>query len=115
MYQTGYAENLESSPRECRERERLALDRAIELLENAERVGADSLAAAEALHFVSRLWKALIEDLICPENDLPDILKGDLVSVGIWVLRETDSIRSRRSQSFQGLIEICSMIRDGLR
>ncbi|ACK49028.1 flagellar FlaF family protein [Methylocella silvestris BL2] len=115
MYQRSYAESLESSPGECRERERRALDHALQLLEKARHDGVGSAAAAEALHFLCRLWKALIEDLISPENDLPDVLRGDLVSVGIWVLREADSIREEKSSNFRGLIEICSAIRNGLR
>ena len=115
MYQIRYAENVVDSPRECRDRERRALDQAIARLEQAEIAGLGSAAADEAVHFVCTLWKALIEDLICPENDLPDILRGDLVSVGIWILREADAIQQGRSNGFGGLIEICSMIRDGLR
>ncbi len=115
MHQLSYAENLESVPSECRERERRALNHALQLLEMAEHDGAGSAAAAEALNFLCNLWKALIEDLISPENDLPDVLRGDLVSVGIWNLREADSIRAGVSNNFRGLIEICSVIRDGLR
>ena len=115
MYQLGYAESIGDSPRECRDRERRALDQAIALLEQGENAGLGSPAAGKAVHFVCTLWKALIEDLICPENDLPDILRGDLVSVGIWILKEADAIQRGRSNGFGGLIEICSMIRDGLR
>jgi flagellar protein FlaF len=115
MYQSSYAEQLVETPRECRDRERRAFDRAIELLEQAEEDRGSTSKSAHALQFICRLWEALIEDLAAPENDLPDMLKAKLVSIGIWVMREVESIRLGRSRNFRGLIEICSIVRDGLR
>jgi flagellar protein FlaF len=115
MYQISYAENLIDNPSECRDRERRALEHAIGLLEKAQAAGVRSPAAAEALSFVSTLWRALLEDLVAPENDLPDVLRADLVSVGVWILKEADLIRIGRSESFLGLIEVCAIIRDGLK
>lgn len=115
MYQQSYAEAIDESAQECRQRERRALERSIALLEEAEETGSGSSVAREALGFARRLWKALIEDLADPENDLPDGLRGDLISVGIWILRETDSIEQGRSSGFRSVIEISAMIRDGLQ
>ncbi len=115
MYQLSYAETVEESARECRERERRALERSIALLAEAERNGTGSPAAIEALAFVRRLWRTLIEDLAGSENDLPDALRGDLISIGIWILRETDAIEKGRSNGFRSLVEISGMIRDGLK
>lgn len=115
MYEFSYHEALEDNPKDCRERERLALERAIGLLEAAEGAGTGSQAAADALIFLSRLWRAFIEDLACPDNDLPDVLRADLLSVGLWIIKEADGILACRSQNFRGLIEICTMIRDGLK
>lgn len=115
MYQLSYEETLEDSPRDCRERERLALDRAILLLEDAEDAGTGSKVATEALFFLGKLWRAFIEDLVSADNDLPDVLRADLVSVGLWIIKEADLILAGRSQNFRGLIEICTMIRDGLK
>jgi flagellar protein FlaF len=115
MYQLSYAETVEESSRECRDRERRALDRSIALLEKAEGAGGGSAAAMEALRFARRLWKALIEDLADSENDLPDVLRGDLISIGIWILREADALEAARSNGFRSLIEVSAMIRDGLK
>ena len=54
----------------------------------------------EALSFLRRLWRALIEDLVDLENDLPDVLRGDLISIGIWILREADAVENGRSHGF---------------
>lgn len=115
MYQTSYAEALETSAGDCRERERRALDHSIALLQDAQAGGRGSPAASDALRFVCRLWKALMEDLIDPENDLPEVLRGDLISVGIWILREAEALETGRSPSFRALIDVSAMIRDGLK
>jgi len=115
MYQFSYAEILEDNPEGSRNREREALDHAIELLQLAKLKGRNSREAIDALYYVSKLWIILIEDLVNPENDLPDVLKADLISVGIWVTKETDLIRSGKSENFDGLADICGMVRDGLR
>jgi flagellar protein FlaF len=115
MYQSSYAEQFEETPRECRDRERRAFDQAIELLQQADDSGAASSNATNALQYLCRLWQALIEDLVEPDNDLPEVLRADLVSIGIWMIKEAEAIRSGQSSNFRGLIEICSIVRDGLR
>lgn len=115
MYHLSYAEHLDDNPKDCRDRERLALEHAIVLLQKAEGMGAQSQEAVEALGFIGNLWNAFIEDLVDPDNDLPDVLRADLVSVGLWIIREAALIRSGQSQNFRGMTEICTMIRDGLK
>jgi flagellar protein FlaF len=115
MYQFSYAEVLEDNPHDSRDRERQALDHAIELLELARQKGRTSREAIDGLHYVRKLWMILIDDLANPENDLPDVLKADLINVGIWITRETDMIRLGKSENFQGLIDVCGMVRDGLK
>jgi flagellar protein FlaF len=115
MYQFKYAEVLENAPKAARERERQALERSIELLEAAAKCGLQSPEAVEALFFVRRLWAAFIEDLANPENDLPPPLRADLISIGLWVLREVDNIRLERTQTFADLIEVSRSICEGLK
>lgn len=114
MYQFSYAEVLDETPRSAREREREAIDRSIELLREAEASGVRSREAVEAVLFVRRLWSYFIEDLTKAENDLPQALRADLISVGLWVMREAEQIRLEKSENFKGLIEVSSSIRDGL-
>ena len=115
MYQFSYAEGLDETPQGARERERQALDRSIELLEAADKVGVRSREAIEALLFVRRLWSVLIEDLADPENDLPQALRADLISIGLWIMREAEQIRLEKSSNFRGIVEVSTVIRDGLR
>ena len=115
MYQISYAEHIADNPKDCRDRERLALEHAIDLLQKAEAAGARSRESVEALGFVGKLWNAFIQNLVDPENDLPDVLRADLVSVGLWIIKEAALIRSGQSQNFRGMIEICTMIHAGLK
>jgi flagellar protein FlaF len=114
MYQFPYAEVLDETPQGARERERQAIERSIELLEAADKAGAQSREAVDALHYLRRLWSLLVEDLAKPENDLPEQLRADLISIGLWVIREAEQIRLEKSTNFKGIIEVSQNIRDGL-
>lgn len=115
MYKFYYNEVLDESPKQAREQERTALERSIALLQEAEQKGAQTREAVEALFFVRKLWGIFIEDLAKPENSLPPKLRADLVSVGLWVMRETEEIRQGRSTNFKGLIDVSRIISEGLR
>lgn len=115
MYQFPYAEVLDDAPKAARERERKALEHCVGLLRAAQAQGARSREAVEALVFLRRLWSAFIEDLASAENDLPKAVRADLISVGLWVMREADDIRLEKSDKFDDLIEVCEVIHEGLK
>ncbi|MEF2071741.1 flagellar biosynthesis regulator FlaF [Consotaella aegiceratis] len=114
MYQFSYAEVTQDVCVDARERERQALDRCVELLQRAEKNGPRSRDAVEALYVTRSLWAILIEDLASSDNDLPQQLRGDLISIGLWIMREAEAIRAGKSENFKGLIQISETIRDGL-
>lgn len=115
MHAFSYAEVVEDSGATSRERDGKALDVAIELLKRAEANGAGSVESAEALYFSNRLWSTFIEDLGRPENGLGQDLRAALISVGIGLLRESERIRSGEATSFAHMIEVSTIIREGLR
>ncbi|HXF55683.1 MAG TPA: flagellar biosynthesis regulator FlaF [Hyphomicrobiaceae bacterium] len=115
MYRFSYAEILDEAPKQARDREREAIERSIELLRAAEAKGSGTREALDAVLFVHRLWAALVEDLAKPENDLPKALRADLISIGLWIMREAEQIRLGKSENFKGLIEVSSEIAEGLR
>lgn len=114
MYQFTYAEIVDDSPQEMRAREYDALSRCIALLEAANRAGPKSREAESALTSLRRLWTIFVEDLSSSGNDLPDDLRGQLISIGIWVMKEIERLRLGATESFDDLIEINAIIRDGL-
>ena len=115
MYQAGYAEVLDDATAMARSHERRAFDRAIELLVAAQERGRRSRESVEAVLFVTRLWTMMLEDLASPDNGLPPELRANLISIGIWVLKEVERIRREESDNFAGIIEISESIRSGLK
>lgn len=115
MYEFSYAEIQSDSVADSRDREKQVLTRSIELLTSAKAVGVRSMETIEALRFVNRVWTTFVEDLGDPENSLPKELRANLISIGLWVLREAEEVRQERSEDFDGIIEITAIIRDGIQ
>ena len=115
MYQFSYADIQTDSVADAKDRERQLLTRSIDMLVAARAVGSASMEAIEALHFLNRVWTSLIEDLGSPENALPKELRANLISIGLWLLREAEDVRQGRSDNFDGLIEVSQIIRDGIQ
>jgi len=114
MYRRFYREVMEDDPQLARANERAVILHSIQLLDRAEKAGAKSRQAVEALFFLRRLWEFLLVDLGNPENQLPPKLRADLISVGIGVLKEADAIRRGESTDFASLKEISQTIAAGL-
>jgi flagellar protein FlaF len=114
MYKFSYAEVLEETPQTARQRERIVIEHSIELLLAAEAKGTNSREAIEAIYFLRQLWAYFIEDLGKPENELPKGLRADLISVGLWLMREAEEIRQGKSGNFKGLIDVSRLIAEGL-
>lgn len=114
MIMLRYAEIEEDSPADARERERQLLDQSIDLLTRAVEEGPKSFVRVDAIHFTIRLWSALLEDLASPDNALPKELRANLISIGIWILREADKVRKGESDNVSGILDIIKIIRGGM-
>lgn len=115
MYQFSYSEILEDSPQDCRQREYDLFERAIEMLRAAEDYPSQSPEMLGAIVFLQRLWTFLIKDLGHPDNGLPDKLKGQLISIGLWVMKESNLIIRGENGNLAALIDINILIKDGLK
>jgi len=115
MYQFSYADIQTDSIADAKDRERQLLDRSIDLLVAAQKAGIDSHQAVEAIHFMNRVWTSFLDDLGNPENELPKELRANLISIGLWLLRESEAVRQGTSNNFDGLIEVSQIIRDGIQ
>jgi flagellar protein FlaF len=115
MYQFSYADIQTDSVADAKDRERQLLSRSIDLLTTAHDKGVKSMEAVEAIHFLNRVWTSFIEDLGSAENELPVELRANLISIGLWLLREAEEVRQGRSDNFEGLIEVSQIIRDGIQ
>ena len=115
MYKFNYADVLEDTELSARHDEAAAIEQSIELLETAQAAGARSREAIEALFYLRRLWSLLIEDLASADNDLPESLRADLISIGMWIMRQAENIRTGNSDDFKGLIDVSRIIMAGLK
>jgi flagellar protein FlaF len=114
MYQFSYAEVVDDSPHEMRARERQAMDRAIQLLREARDKGPGTREVVEALFYLRRLWSIFLNDLNNPDNELPQQLRAGLISIGIWINKEIERIRTGQAKDLTPMIEINEIIRNGL-
>lgn len=115
MYQLAYDEALSGSPVETRASEREAIDRSIEYMEAAEKAGPMSREEIVAINFLRQLWTILIEDLATEGNGLPPLLRAQVISIGLWILRQADDISMERQSAFRSIIDISKLIREGLK
>lgn len=114
MFEFAYREIVDESPRAMRAQERRALDQVIEKLRVAATTGPGSRETVTALFDLRSLWGAFLDDLNSPENALPAPLRAGIISIGIWVNREIERVRSGATGDLAPLIEINEIIRDGL-
>lgn len=115
MYRFSYAEVVEDAPRECRQREYEVFDRAISLLKAADGLPPRSAKSLEAVEFLQRLWTVFVQDLAHPDNELTDELKAQLISIGFWVMRESSRVAIGENTDLSALIDINTMIQEGLK
>ena len=114
MYQHSYAEVLEDDQSAARRTEAQALDRVVAMLMAADAVPHPSREGIDALYCTRTLWTLFITELAAPENALPDTVRANLISIGIWIMREADAIRLGASRNYAGIADVCAIIRDGL-
>jgi flagellar protein FlaF len=109
-----YEAVAEDSNLEARNRERRALSLGIDRLEQLQTSGSNRNDRIDSLLYIRRLWAIFIEDLASPENGLPEKLRADIISIGLWVLKETDRLLEEKSNDMMHLIDINRLIRDAL-
>lgn len=114
MYNSYYAECSALSSELSRNHEWSALDQVVTGLKQAKECGVSSAEGVKALHNTMMLWSFLLEDLSDHNNELPEQLRADLISIGIYVVKQVGRIREEGLSDIDGLIDINTTIRDGL-
>ena len=115
MFRNAYKDIASDDFTAERANEAMAIDHAISLMKEGQEKGMDSVEAVKARHFVRRLWLYFLDDLTDPGNGLPDALKAQIISIGIWAVKETERIEQGAVASFDDLAGIMKIIRDGLK
>lgn len=76
--------------------------------------GSDTKKICEAAQFNRELWTVLQADLADSRNKLPDQLKANLLSLSIWVQRQTSAVM-RGEASVDSLVQVNTDIMEGLK
>ena len=111
---SSYETVIEDSGREARSREQRALDHGVDLLRQLQGGNLKSPEENEALLYIRRLWAFFVEDLANPRNGLPEALRAELISIGLWIIKEADRIRQEEATDVDELVAINIIIRDAL-
>ena len=110
-YQQQQKRNL--SPREV---EAMAFTKAAVLLEDAKKHSNNIEEYSKALRFNHLLWTIIQADLTEPENELPDEIKANVMSLSIFVDKQTTkALRSSTASDLDVLININRNLAAGLR
>ena len=102
MYQFSYADILADDADDARARERQALDQAVAMLLHAAEGAPRSPEEVKAVEFTTELWALFIKDLAHPANAMPDLLRANLMSIGLGVMGECRRIMLRDSRDLVG-------------
>ncbi len=114
MYNLSYAEVMDDLCNDDRLNEHEAMGIVIGKLNVAHEKGVRSAEAIDALFYTRRLWGYFMEHLADDANQLPDETRANLISVGIWILKEAEILRNWEKEDFSDIIEINAIIRDSL-
>lgn len=95
-----------------RQREYRAFAMLTRAMEEAE--ASDQMAKVRAVAKNQQLWLTLQKDLISEENGLPKELKGQLLSIALWVARYSGPAM-RGEAELAPLITVNKQIMEGLR
>lgn len=87
----------------------------IRLMRIAKEKGPGTVEEVDALFYLRRLWTIFTGDLSKAENELPAEIRANLLSIGGWMLKEIERVRSGSLSDLTPMIEINEIIRDGLR
>ena len=114
MLSNAYMDTLEDSQQDARAREREVFSEAIRLIEESHSNPQDYAARATAIHHNIRMWSFFMEDLARPENQCSSEFKAGFISVGIFVLKHLQSMRSQPDKGFGAVREINETMLTGL-
>jgi len=110
-YQQQQKRNL--SPREV---EAMAFTKAALMLEDAKKFIGNITEYSKALRFNHLLWTIIQADLTDPENQLPPEIKANVMSLSIFVDKQTTkALRSNTATDLDVLININRNLAAGLR
>jgi flagellar protein FlaF len=93
----------------------MAFIKAAAMMEDAKRTPKDKALFLQALRFNQLFWTILQADITDPKNELPDPIKANIMSLSIFVDKQTgQAIRSEDPKDLDVLISINRNLAAGL-
>jgi flagellar protein FlaF len=83
------------------------------LMDAAQAPAEDVAKRIDALDWNRRLWSTLAADCAQPENELPQDVRAQIISLSMWVGRHTSAV-VRREEAFDALIDLNRTMMQGL-
>jgi len=114
MPQFGYSESLEDAQESAREDEREVLGDSITVMEESDRDPDNLVKRIEAIYLTTRLWSHFLNDLASQDNVSSDEMKGGLISIGIFIMRHVEKMRTDKQLTFEPIVDITKTIYEGL-
>ena len=90
------------------------LTRTINSMIDSDSNPTDLTRRIKTLHFIREVWTYFLNDLASQENATPAELKASLISIGIFIIKHLEKMRSDTTVTFEPLVEITETIRKGL-
>jgi len=97
----------------ARELEYRAFGQVTAALVRAKELDTPTAGLAEVIDANRRLWNVLCADCAVPENQLPLTLRGQIISLGMWVARYSSEVL-RDGADLEPLIDINRTMMEGL-
>ena len=114
MNRASYADIIEDGSDVARRREQAAFDYGVKMLTRLRDADASRYDRLEAMLYMRRLWSFLIDDLGSPANELPQELRSTLISIGIWMIKESEHVTEGRLDHLDEMVAVMTAIRNGL-
>lgn len=114
MTLASYDAEIEDGGREARSRERRALNHGIGLLQKIQAGELTLPECTDAFVYIRDLWAFFIQDLSNSRNGLPEQLRVQLISIGLWIVKEAERNREAQLSEVEDLVAVNIAIRDAL-
>lgn len=114
MTLASYDTEIEDGGREARSREKRALNHGIGLLQKMQTGELTLPEQSDAFLYIRDLWAFFIQDLANSRNGLPEQLRGQLISIGLWIVKEAERNREGQLSDVEDLVAVNVAIRDSL-
>ncbi|MBO6814767.1 MAG: flagellar biosynthesis regulator FlaF [Rhizobiaceae bacterium] len=115
MFMQAYEDVMEDEQDALRSSEAQVIDRTIRLMQESDQKPSDRMLRTRAIHLTSQVWSYFLNDLASSENATPKELKASLISIGIYIMKHLNAMRSEESLGFGAVTEVSINIREGLK